>query len=307
MARSDHQAVEDGAYASLAAAVMRELERHFAPLSPGLYLVATPIGNLGDITVRALSVLASADVICCEDTRHSAKLLSHFAIRAKVRPFHEHNEDDERERILREVKSGKAIAVISDAGTPLISDPGFKLVRAAAADGLPVVVVPGASSVLAALASSGLPTDAFFFAGFLPPRSAARRARLAALAAIPGSIIVFEAPQRLREALVDMAEVLGNRPAVVARELTKLHEELLRGGLCGLAGTLEGRDVKGEIAVVVGPPEAADISDEVISARLSEIGSTLSLRDAAKAVADELGVPKARVYALGLKAKDTGA
>ncbi len=296
--------VEGSEHANLAAAMVRELDRQVAaPLAAGLYFVATPIGNLADITVRALSVLVRADIVCCEDTRHSAKLLSHYAIRAKTRPFHEHNEDGERERILREVKTGKAVAIVSDAGTPLISDPGFKLVRAAAADGIPVVVVPGASSVLSALAASGLPTDAFFFAGFLPPKSAARRARLAVLSEIPGTVIVFEAPQRLGEALADMADVLGDRRAVIARELTKLHEAVLRGSLASLAEEFAGRDVKGEIAIVVGPPGVRDVSDAAISARLSELGGTLSLRDAAKSVADELGVPKARVYALGLKAK----
>ena len=216
----------------------------------GLYLVATPIGNLADMTLRALSVLSRADVIYCEDTRHSAKLLQHYAIAAKTRPFHEHNEEREIERAIRDLESGKRIAMISDAGTPLLSDPGFKLVRAAAAAGIPVISIPGPSAALTALTASGLPTDSFFFAGFLPPKQAARRARLAELSQIPGSLVIFEAPHRVAETLADMADVLGERPAVIARELTKLHEDIARGSLRTLGGgdvrrDLEGRDRPG--------------------------------------------------------------
>ena len=274
------------------------------PLAAGLYLVATPIGNLGDITLRALSVLARADVIYCEDTRHSAKLLQHYAIAAKTRPFHEHNEDREIDRAIRDLEAGKRIAVISDAGTPLLSDPGFRLVRAAAAAGIAIVSVPGPSAALTALTASGLPTDAFFFAGFLPPKQAARRARLAELSRIPGSLVIFEAPHRVAEALADMADVLGNRAAVIARELTKLHEEIARGDLSTLAAATAGETLKGEIVLVVGPGQAQPVSDEKINARLAEALNDMSLKDAAKALADELGVPKARIYALGIKAKD---
>jgi 16S rRNA (cytidine1402-2'-O)-methyltransferase len=277
------------------------------PLAAGLYLVATPIGNLSDITLRALSVLARADVIYCEDTRHSAKLLQHYAIGARTRPFHEHNEDREIERVIRDVEAGKRIAVISDAGTPLLSDPGFKLVRAAAAAGITVVSIPGPSAALTALTTGGLPTDAFFFAGFLPPKQAARRTRLSELLSVPGSLIFFESPHRAAETLADMAEVLGNRAAVLARELTKLHEDIVRGTLGSLAETTAGQTLKGEIVLVVGPPEAGPVSDDAINARLSEALAVMSLKDAAKAVADDLGVPKARVYGLGLKAKGTKA
>ncbi|RUP00137.1 MAG: 16S rRNA (cytidine(1402)-2'-O)-methyltransferase [Hyphomicrobium sp.] len=273
------------------------------PLSPGLYLVATPIGNLGDISLRALSVLARADVIYCEDTRHSAKLLQHYSISARTRPFHDHNEEREGERALAELKSDRRIAIISDAGTPLLSDPGFKLVRAAAAEGIPVFAIPGASALLSGLTISGLPTDAFFFAGFLPAKQAARRSRLAELSQIPGSLVFYEAPHRLGEAISDMAGQLGVRQAVVARELTKLHEEVLRGSLGELAEATAGDGLKGEVVIVIGPEQAAPVSDDVIEKRLSVAMEGMSLKDAAKALADELGVPKSRVYGLGLKAR----
>ena len=272
------------------------------PLEAGLYLVSTPIGNLGDITLRALGVLARADVVYCEDTRHSAKLLQHYSITARMRPFHEHNEDREIERAIGELQAGKRIAIISDAGTPLLSDPGFKLVRAAAQAGVPVVPIPGASALLAALTASGLPTDAFFFAGFLPPKQASRRARLAELSAIPGSLVFYEAPHRAAETLQDMAELLGERQAVVARELTKMHEEIARGSLAELAGTAPA-DMKGEVVIVAGPAQAQAVSDEMLGDRLAGALKVMSLKDAARALADEFGVPKARVYGLGIKSK----
>lgn len=274
------------------------------PLAPGIYLVATPIGNLADMTLRGLAVLARADTVYCEDTRHSAKLLQHYAIAAKTLPFHEHNEDREIDRVLADAESGKRVAVISDAGTPLLSDPGFRLVREAAARGIPVMSIPGPSAVLAALTSSGLPTDAFFFAGFLPPKEAGRRTRLAEITQIPGSLVIFEAPHRLKDALADMADVLGNRAAVVARELTKLHETVARGTLQTLAKQSAEMALKGEIVIVVGPPEPQVVSDETISSRLAEALGEMSVKDAAKKIAAELGVAKSRVYALGVKAKD---
>jgi len=289
---------------SLAGCVTTDIADLLAkPLTAGLYLVATPIGNLADMTLRALSVLSRADVIYCEDTRHSAKLLQHYAIAAKTRPFHEHNEEREIERAISDLESGKRIAMISDAGTPLLSDPGFKLVRAAAAAGVPVISIPGPSAALAALTSSGLPTDSFFFAGFLPPKQAARRARLVELSQIPGSLVIFEAPHRVAEALADMADVLGERAAVIARELTKLHEDIVRGSLRTLAEATFGETLKGEVVLVVGPGRAEPVSDETINARLAEALEGMSLKDAAKALADELGVPKARIYGLGIKAK----
>ena len=289
---------------SLAGCAMDEIADLLAkPLAPGLYLVATPIGNLADIKLRALSVLSRADVVYCEDTRHSAKLLQHYGIAAKTRPFHEHNEEREIERAIRDLEGGKRIAMISDAGTPLLSDPGFKLVRAAATAGIPVISIPGPSAPLTALTASGLPTDSFFFAGFLPPKQAARRARLAELSQIPGSLVIFEAPHRVAETLADMAGVLGERPAAIARELTKLHEDIARGSLRTLAEATFGETLKGEIVLVVGPGQAEPVSDETISARLAEALEGMSLKDAAKALAEELGVPKARIYGLGIKAK----
>lgn len=274
------------------------------PLASGIYLVATPIGHLADITLRALAVLSRADIVYCEDTRHSAKLLQHYSIAAKTLPLHEHNEDREIERVLSEVEAGKRIAIISDAGTPLLSDPGFRLVREAAARNIPVTSIPGPSAALTALTTSGLPTDAFFFAGFLPPKQAARRTRLTEIARIPGSLVIFEAPHRVGDALADMADVLGNRPAVIARELTKLHETIARGSLQDLSDQCADAAMKGEIVLVVGPPVAQAVSDDVISVRLDEMLGEMSLKDAAKTIAGELGVPKSRVYALGVKAKD---
>ncbi len=276
------------------------------PLKSGLYLVATPIGNLGDITLRALATLARADVIYCEDTRHSRTLLAHYAIQAPLKPYHDHNADEMRPRVLGDIAAGKVVALISDAGLPLVSDPGFKLVRAAVEAGHHVETLPGPSATLTALASSGLPTDAFLFAGFLPARQAARRARIMELKAIPATLILFEAPTRLAETLTDLAEVLGPRPGVVARELTKLHEEYRRGALPELAAQAAASETRGEIVLLVGPPAAgaaADTSDAAISARLQEALADMSLRDAAHMVAEAMLVPRARVYDLGLKLK----
>lgn len=288
--------------------VCAELDRLAAKtLSPGLYLVATPIGNLSDITLRALHVLQTADLVYCEDTRTSARLLQHYAISARTRALHEHNEEGESERVIAEVSGGKRVAMISDAGMPLISDPGFKLVRAAHEAGIGVSVVPGASAVPAAVALSGLPTDVFTFAGFLPPRPGARRTRLRELDAAPGTLVLFEAPQRVGETLADMADVLGARSGAVGRELTKLHEEMVRGTLADLAKVYAGREVKGEVVILAGPPERVPASDEEITAFLADALATMRLKEAANAIAGKLGVPKSRVYDLGLKLKQQPA
>jgi 16S rRNA (cytidine1402-2'-O)-methyltransferase len=285
----------------VAGAAASEMQRHLErELPPGLYLVATPIGNLADITLRALSVLARADVVLCEDTRHSRTLLTHFGIEATTRPYHEHNAARERPRVLADLEAGRRVALISDAGTPLVSDPGFKLVRACLEAGHRVEALPGPSAALTALTVAGLPTDAFFFAGFLPQKSAARRARIAELKAIPATLVFFEAPTRAAETLSDLATVLGPRPAALARELTKLHEEVLRAPLAQLADQLADKPVKGEIAIVVSPPQAGEVTDEEIAALLEGALRQMSLRDAAKVVADALGVAKTRVYDLGL-------
>lgn len=285
--------------------VTAEIERGLSQtLSPALYLVATPIGNLSDITLRALTVLARAAVIYCEDTRHSRTLLAHYGIDTVLKPYHEHNAATQRTHILDDLASGRAVALISDAGTPLISDPGYKLVREAAAEGHDVISIPGASATLTALASSGLPTDAFFFAGFLPNRDGARASRIKDLAAVPGTLIFFEAPSRVAETLADLNSVLGDRPAAVTRELTKLHEEIRRGTLSGLAATFAETEARGEFVILVGPPGDIAITDADVEARLRSALGTMSLRDAARAVSDALGIPKARVYDIGLALKD---
>lgn len=271
------------------------------PLAPGLYLVATPIGNLADITLRALSVLARADVIYCEDTRHSRTLMAHYAIATRLEPYHEHNGERERPRIRARLAAGQRVAVISDAGTPLVSDPGYKLVREVIDAGHRVWSLPGPSATITALTSSGLPTDAFLFAGFLPVRSAGRRARAAELAAVPATLLFYEAPSRVADSLADLAAVLGPRPAVLARELTKRFETIRRGTLEALAAELAGEgDQKGEFVVLVGPPMARDATDDDIRAALAPALETMSLRDAARSVADALGAPKSRVYDLAV-------
>lgn len=276
------------------------------PLPPGLYLVATPIGNLGDLSLRALSVLARADLIAAEDTRHSKKLLSHFGLHAELTPYHEHNAEKERPRLIARMRAGQSVALISDAGTPLISDPGYKLVRQALEEGLRVTSVPGPSAVLAALTTSGLPTHSFFFAGFLPPKPGARRVRLETLRDVPGTLIFFETAPRLAATLADMADLLGAREAVLAKELTKLHEGLTRGRLDELAAAMATQEApKGEFVIVVSPPPADtdEPSDAEIATQLNEAMKLESFRDAVRSVAEVLNVSRARVYEIGLKLK----
>lgn len=281
---------------------MAELQARLAhPPAPGLHVVATPIGNLGDVTVRALAVIANADRLYCEDTRQSLKLLARFGIARRLDTYHEHNAERERPRILTALEEGQSVALISDAGTPLISDPGYKLVREAIEAGHSVHVVPGASAVLAALSGSGMPTDAFHFAGFLPPRALARRERIGMLQRVPATLVLFEAPSRLAETLDDLARGLGVRQAMVGRELTKLNEELRRGTLDELAAWARAGPVKGEIVIVIGPGTEAVSSDAEIIAALEPELHALSLRDAAHAVATQLGVSRKRVYDLALK------
>ncbi|MCB1504067.1 MAG: 16S rRNA (cytidine(1402)-2'-O)-methyltransferase [Hyphomicrobiaceae bacterium] len=286
------------------AALLAEFGRQLAGrLTSGLYLVATPIGNLGDITLRALTVLARADVIYCEDTRRSHTLLQHFGLRRPLRQYHEHNAAQQRPFILGALEEGKSVALISDAGTPLISDPGFKLVRDVVAAGHNVVSVPGASAVLTALTSAGLPTDTFMFCGFLPAKSAARRARLEEFKRLDTTLVFYEAPSRVAEMLRDLAEVLGDRDAAIARELTKLHEEMMRAPLRELAQSFTQREARGEFVVVVSPPVARDTSDASIEEALREALIDMRLKDAARKVADALGVPRSRVYDIGLRLK----
>ena len=276
------------------------LELLARPLTPGLYLVATPIGNLADITLRALAALAKADLLYCEDTRRSRTLLVHYGIARSVRTYHEHNAERERGRVLAELAGGKSVAIIADAGTPLVSDPGYKLVRDAIAAGHRVLSLPGPSALLAALASSGLASDAFLFAGFLPVRQGARRQRLKELAAVPATLVFFEAPARLADSLQDIGAVLGEREAAVARELTKLHEEVKRGTPCDLSAWAAAYPPKGELVILLGPPAAPTVTDQAIAASLSPLLSRMRLSDAARTVARELGVPRARAYNLAL-------
>jgi 16S rRNA (cytidine1402-2'-O)-methyltransferase len=273
------------------------------PLQPGLHLIATPIGNLGDVTLRALAALERADVLYCEDTRHSRKLLTHYGMERPTRPYHEHNAERERPRILADLASGKSVALISDAGTPLVSDPGFKLVRAALDAGHTVTCLPGPSAVLTAVASAGLATDTFLFGGFLPPRHGQRLTRLQGLAKVPATLVLFEAPTRLAESLADIAAMLGTREVAVARELTKLHEEVRRGTPKELALWAKQEMPKGEVVIVVGPPEAQSASDDDIAADIAPLLADMTLAEAAKTVAEKLGVPKSRAYDIGLLLK----
>ncbi|MGZ8416450.1 MAG: 16S rRNA (cytidine(1402)-2'-O)-methyltransferase [Methyloceanibacter sp.] len=276
------------------------------PLPPGLYLVATPIGNLADISLRALAVLARADLIAAEDTRHSKKLLTHFGLRGEMTPYHEHNAEKERPRLVARLRAGQSVALISDAGTPLISDPGYKLVREALDDGIMVTSIPGPSATLAALTSAGLPTDTFLFAGFLPPKSGPRRSRLEQLKSAPATLLFFETGPRLAKSLADMAALLGAREAAIAKELTKLHESVTRGRLDALAGEIaDSESLKGEFVVVIAPPSehATEPSDEMIVEQLAKALKLDSFRDAVRSVAEVLNVGRARVYELGLKLK----
>jgi len=274
------------------------------PLEPALYLVATPIGNLSDITLRALSVLARADRIYCEDTRHSRKLTNHYGLHGKLMAYHDHNGDEVRPRIMAELAAGNSVALISDAGTPLISDPGYKLGVAAIENGHPVISLPGPTAPIVALTSSGLPTDNFQFLGFLPNKSGARRARIESIREAEIASIFFESPGRLSAALGDMHDILGDRKAVVARELTKMHEELKRGSLAELKHWADEGPVKGEIVILVAPGEAPEITDEEILIKLNHAMEPQRLKDASREIADELGVAKKRVYELGLSRAD---
>jgi 16S rRNA (cytidine1402-2'-O)-methyltransferase len=257
-------------------------------LESALYLVATPIGNLSDITLRALEVLAAADILACEDTRVTRVLLERYGIRRRMTAYHEHNEAEAAARLIAEVAGGRSVALASDAGTPLVSDPGFRLVQAAREKGVRVVPVPGPSAVLAALSASGLPTDAFMFAGFLPAKAGQRRSRLEALAAIPATLVFFESPRRLAGSLRAMAEVLGPRPAAVARELTKAFEEVRRESLEALAAHYEEAGApKGEVVVCVAPPgEApaadADETDRLLVALAAEMPASKAAGEAAR-------------------------
>lgn len=266
---------------------------------PGtLYLVATPIGNLADITHRALQVLRDVDLIACEDTRHTHKLLTHYGISTRTISYHEHNEQQRAEHLIEQLKQGSDVAVVSDAGTPAISDPGFRLVRAAIENGVAVVPVPGPSALISALIAAGLPTDEFFFAGFLPARANARRARLAELQSVPGTLIFYEAPHRLAATLKDAYEILGEREAVVARELTKVHEEIRRGRLSELSSRYESEEPRGEIVVVIDRNVIGAAKSQLSIATLVDQFEQegMDQRAALKKAARELGLSRAEAY-----------
>jgi 16S rRNA (cytidine1402-2'-O)-methyltransferase len=274
------------------------------PIAPGLHVVATPIGNLRDITLRALGTLAAADAVLAEDTRVSRNLLAHYGIATPLVAYHEHNAAAMRPILLARLQKGEKLALISDAGTPLVSDPGFKLVADALAANIPVTSAPGASAVLAALVVAGLPTDRFFFEGFLPPKSGARRARISELAVIPGTLVLFESPRRLAETLDDLAAVLGPRQAAVARELTKHFEQVRRGPLDALAAAYESEGPpKGEIVLLVAPPgeDAPALNGDALDDKIRAALEKFSLKDAASVVAAETGQPRRRVYARALE------
>ncbi|MCS0502495.1 16S rRNA (cytidine(1402)-2'-O)-methyltransferase [Ancylobacter mangrovi] len=279
----------------------RAYEVAVARPQPGLYVVATPIGNLGDVTLRALETLAGADLVVCEDTRVTRRLLDRYGIETPLAVYHDHNAEQARPRLLARLAEGAALALVSDAGTPLVSDPGYKLVGAAIEAGHRVVPLPGASASLAALVAAGLPTDRFFFEGFLPAKSGARRNRIAELKAIPATLVLYETGPRLPDCLADLAAGLGARPAAVCRELTKAFEEVRRGPLDALAAHYaEAGPPKGEIVLVIGAPVAAAADEEDVDAALRRALASLSVKDAAAAVAAAMGVPRRAVYARAL-------
>jgi 16S rRNA (cytidine1402-2'-O)-methyltransferase len=276
-------------------------------LEAGLYVVATPIGNASDISLRALRVLAGAQVVACEDTRTTGKLLAIHGIKARLTAYHEHNAERARPALLARLGRGAAVALVSDAGTPLISDPGYKLVAEARDAGFTVTPVPGASSPIAALSIAGLPTDRFMFAGFLPNRGGPRKRAIEDLALIPATLVLLESPRRLAACLDDLAAVLGPRQAAVTRELTKRFEEVRRGGLYDLAAHYnETGPPRGEIVMVIAPPDTAgdaDLDPAAIDALLRRALETLSLRDAAASVAADTGLPRRQLYNRALELK----
>ncbi len=277
-------------------------------LPGGLYLVATPIGNLRDVTLRALETLAAADVIACEDTRITRRLLDHYGIATPVTSYHEHNAADARPKIVARLAASDVVALVSDAGTPLISDPGYKLAREASAAGHLVTAIPGASSVLAALSVAGLPTDRFFFEGFLPAKDVARGKRIAELTRIPATLVIFESGPRLAASLADLAAQFGARSASVCRELTKLHEEVRRGDLAALARDYAGgAETRGEIVIVIEPPDPEADAGIDVDDLLRRAMERVSVKDAVGEVAAATGRPRREIYQRALDLTKDGA
>lgn len=293
-----------GSSSGLASFTAFGLRAEAEPLARGLHVVATPIGNLSDISLRALATLAGADAVVAEDTRVTKTLLAHYGIATPLIAYHEHNAEVVRPHLIAKLANGAALALVSDAGTPLISDPGYKLVAEALNQGLSVTSVPGASAVLTALVVAGLPTDRFFFEGFLPPKTGARRQRIAALATIPGTLVFFESPRRVADTLVDLAAVLGPRDAALARELTKVFETVRRGTLPDLAAAVSAAaPPRGEIVLLVGPPTegASRIAGEELDLRIVKALENLSVKEAAAVVSAQTGQPRRHVYARAIE------
>ncbi|MDD2897372.1 MAG: 16S rRNA (cytidine(1402)-2'-O)-methyltransferase [Desulfuromonadaceae bacterium] len=271
-----------------------------------LYIIATPIGNLEDITYRAVRILGEVDLIAAEDTRHSLKLLSHFGISKPLTSYFDHNQQIKGERILNALRQGKSVALISDAGTPCISDPGYQLVRDAVAENIPVVPVPGACAAVAALSASGLPTDSFTFAGFPPSRQGKRRTFLIGMNALPGTLVLYEAPHRLIDTLSDIREVLGERQVIVARELTKMFEECIRGTVSEVITAVSHVVVRGEVVLLVAPGEVVPLECEPLAEVLSRLmaDGNLSIKDIAKQAAAVSGISRSEAYAEALRLKN---
>lgn len=276
--------------------------------APGLYLVATPIGNLGDITLRALETLAGVDIVACEDTRITRRLIERFSITATLKQYHEHNAEQARPKILEALARGSSIALVSDAGTPLISDPGFKLVREVSAAGFPVIALPGPSSVLAALSVAALPTDRFFFEGFLPSKQNARRTRIAELARIDATLVMFESGARVQDCLHDLASVMGERDAAICREMTKLHEEVRRAPVSELAAIADTLETRGEFVLVIAPPaaNAGLMSENALDDLLRTALARGSVKDAVAHAVEVSGRPRREIYARALELSKDG-
>ncbi len=276
-----------------------------SPLTPGLYPVSTPIGNLRDISLRALDVLASADLVLAEDTRRAQKLLSAYHLKPRIQAYHDHNVAKALPGVIKALQSGQSIALISDAGTPLINDPGYKLARACIAADIPVFAVPGASAPLAALVASGLPPDRFLYLGFLPPKQAARQAVLEKFSSLPATLIFFETAKRVEKTLIDMVAIIGGRQVVIARELTKIYEDILRGTAKDLLARVQKKPLRGEIVLLIGPPdkEVAWSEDKVLAELLPLIGK-YGVKQAAGIIAKRAGMKKRDVYQIALLMKN---
>ncbi len=271
-----------------------------------LYIIATPIGNLEDITYRAVRILGEVDLIAAEDTRHSLKLLSHFGISKPLTSYFDHNQQLKGERILSALRQGKSVALISDAGTPCVSDPGYQLVRDAVAEHIRVIPIPGSCAAITALSASGLPSDTFTFAGFPPSRQGKRRTFLTSMAALPGTLILYEAPHRLLQTLLDIKEVCGDRPIIVARELTKIYEEFIRGTVSEVLASLDSITIRGEVALLVAPGEREEPEHETLESVLARLmaDSTLSIKDIARQAAAITGVSRSEAYQEALRVKN---